>query len=76
MQPDRSGDEHPVEAVNDRAQANLLAAREPELGDVGKSQTVGFVGAELPIDEILRRLRYLADIRTVAPGAAQSLQCS
>ena len=49
MQPDRPGDGHPVEAVDYRAQVDLLAAREPELGDVGEPQPVGLVGVEIPV---------------------------
>lgn len=69
VQPDRPGDWHPVEAVDDRAQVDLLAAREPELGDVGEPQPVGLVGAELPVHEVLRRLGDLAGVGAVAPGA-------
>ena len=70
VQPDRPGDGHPVEAVDDRAQVDLLAAREPELGDVGEPQPVGLVGAEFPVHEVLRRLGDLADVGAVAPGAS------
>lgn len=66
MQPDRSGDEHPDEAVDDRAQVDLLAAREPELGDVGEPQQVGLVGVEIPVYEVLRRLVDLAGVGAVA----------
>lgn len=66
MQPDRSGDEHPAEAVDDRAQVDLLAAREPELGDVGDPQQVGLVGVEIPVYEVLRRLVDLAGVGVVA----------
>ena len=69
VQPDRPGDGHPVEAVDDRAQVDLLAAREPELGDVGEPQPVGLVGAEPPVHEVLRRLGDLAGVGAVAPGA-------
>lgn len=66
VQPDRSGDEHPSEAVDDRAQVDLLAAREPELGDVGEPQQVGLVGVEIPVYEVLRRLVDLAGVGAVA----------
>ena len=69
VQPDRPGDGHPVEAVDDRAQVDLLAAREPELGDVGEPQPVGLVGVEIPVHEVLRRLGDLAGVGAVAPGA-------
>ena len=39
-----------------RASVDLLAAREPELGDVGEPQQVGLVGVEIPVYEVLRRL--------------------
>ena len=66
MQPDRPGDGHPAEAVDDRAQVDLLAAREPELGDVGEPQQVGLVGVEIPVYEVLRRLGDLAGVGAVA----------
>lgn len=66
MQPDRPGDEHPAEAVDDLAQVELLAAREPELGDVGEPQQVGLVGVEIPVHEVLRRLVDLAGVGAVA----------
>ena len=66
VQPDRSGDEHPSEAVDDRAQVDLLAAREPELGDVGEPQQVVLVGVEIPVYEVLRRLVDLAGVGAVA----------
>ena len=66
MQPDRPGDGHPVEAVDDRAQVDLLAAREPELGDVGEPQQVGLVGEGIPVYEVLRRLVDLAGVGAVA----------
>ena len=66
MQPDRPSDEHPAEAVDDRAQVDLLAARESELGDVGEPQQVGLVGVEIPVHEVLRRLVDLAGIGAVA----------
>lgn len=66
MQPDRPGDEHPAEAVDDRAQVDLLAAREPKLGDVGEPQQVGLVGVEIPVYEVLRRLVDLAGVGAVA----------
>lgn len=69
VQPDRPSDGNPVEAVDDRAQVDLPAAREPELGDVGEPQPVGLVGAEPPVHEVLRRLGDLADVGAVAPGA-------
>ena len=59
MQPDRPGDEHPAEAVDDRAQ-------EPELVDVGEPQQVGLVGVEIPVYEVLRRLVDLAGVGAVA----------
>lgn len=66
MQPDRPGDEHPAEAVDDRAQVDLLGAREPELGDVGEPQQVGLVGVEIPVHEVLQRLVDLAGVGAVA----------
>ena len=66
VQPDRPGDEHPAEAVDDRAQVDLLAARESELGDVGEPQQVGLVGVEIPVYEVLRRLVDLAGVGAVA----------
>ena len=66
MQPDRPGDEHPAEAVDDRAQVDLLAAWEPELGDVGEPQPVELVGVEIPVHEVLRRLGDLAGVGALA----------
>lgn len=66
MQPDRPGDEHPAEAVDVRAQVDLLAARESELGDVGEPQQVGLVGVEIPVHEVLWRLVDLAGVGAVA----------
>lgn len=47
-------------------EADLLAAREPELGDVGEPQQVGLVGVEIPVYEVLRRLVDLAGVGAVA----------
>lgn len=66
MQPDRPGDEHPAEAVDHRAQVGFLAAREPELSDVGEPQPVGLVGVEIPVHEVLWRLGDLAGVGALA----------
>lgn len=67
--PDRPGDGHPVEAVDDGAQVDLLARREPELGDIGEPQLVERQGVEVPAHEVWRGGGDLALVGAVAPAA-------
>ncbi len=61
---DRPGGQAAVEAVEDRGQVHL-AARQPELRDVGEPQLVGRRGPEGAVDQVLGRMGYLAFVRAV-----------
>ena len=56
---DRPGGQGAVEAVEDRGQVHL-AARQPELRDVGEPQLVGRRGPKGAVDQVLERIGYLA----------------
>lgn len=53
-----------VEAVDDGAQVDL-ACGYGELRYVGEPERVGRIGAEVALDQVLRRIRYLAFVGAV-----------